>query len=134
MRGGCDLQSAACLASARKGPWLVNLYNRIQERSLEPLAALSDQIFAVAMTLLEPDLHILTAGQVDGERGLLRALGALGLQWVAGGMSFLTLAIFSAGKQTEGNHIREAGRGLSWIHLGFLITITLLPLSTRRLV
>jgi hypothetical protein len=31
---------------------MVNLYNRIQGRSLERLAALSDGIFAVAMTLL----------------------------------------------------------------------------------
>jgi uncharacterized membrane protein len=54
---------------------LVNLYNRIQGRSLEWLAALSDGIFA--MTLLVLDLHIPTAGQVHGERELLRALGAL---------------------------------------------------------
>jgi uncharacterized membrane protein len=112
---------------------LVNLYNRIQGRSLERLAALSDGIFAVAMTLLVLDLHIPTAGQVHGERELLRALGALGPQWVAYGMSFLTLGIFWAGQQTQLNHIREGSRDLTWIHLGFLFTITLLPLSTRLL-
>jgi uncharacterized membrane protein len=112
---------------------LVNLYNRIQGRSLERLAALSDGIFAVAMTLLVLDLHIPTAGQVHGERELLRALGALGPQWVAYGMSFLTLGIFWSGQQTQLNHIREGSRDLTWIHLGFLFTITLLPLSTRLL-
>ena len=111
----------------------MNLYNRIQGRSLERLAALSDGIFAVAMTLLVLDLHIPTAGQVDGERELLRALAVLGPQWVAYGMSFLTLGLFWAGQQTQLNHIREGSRDLTWIHLGFLFTITFLPLSTRLL-
>jgi uncharacterized membrane protein len=112
---------------------LTNLYNRIQGRSLERLAALSDGIFAVAMTLLVLDLHIPTAAQVHGERELLMALAALGPQWVAYGMSFLTLGIFWAGQQTQLNHIGEGSRDLTWIHLGFLFTITLLPLSTRLL-
>jgi uncharacterized membrane protein len=112
---------------------MVNLYNRIQGRSLERLAALSDGIFAVAMTLLVLDLHIPAAAQVHGERELLVALGALGPQWVAYGMSFLTLGIFWAGQQTQLNHLEEGTRDLTWIHLGFLFTITLLPLSTRLL-
>jgi uncharacterized membrane protein len=112
---------------------MVNLYNRIQGRSLERLSALSDGIFAVAMTLLVLDLHIPTAAQVHGERELLAALAALGPQWVAYGMSFLTLGIFWAGQQTQLNHLAEGTRDLTWIHLGFLFTITLLPLSTRLL-
>ena len=112
---------------------MVNLYNRIQGRSLERLAALSDGIFAVAMTLLVLDLHIPAAAQVHGERELLVALGALGPQWVAYGMSFLTLGIFWAGQQTQLNHLEEGTRDLTWIHLGFLFTITMLPLSTRLL-
>ena len=112
---------------------MVNLYNRIQGRSLERLAALSDGIFAVAMTLLVLDLHIPTAAEVHGERELLVALGALGPQWVAYGMTFLTLGIFWAGQQTQLNHIGEGTRDLTWIHLLFLFFITLLPLSTRLL-
>ncbi|MGD0632030.1 MAG: TMEM175 family protein [Terracidiphilus sp.] len=112
---------------------MVNVYNRIQGRSLERLAALSDGIFAVAMTLLVLDLHLPTAAQVHGERELLLALGALGPQWVAYGMSFLTLGIFWAGQQTQLNHLEEGTRDLTWIHLGFLFTITMLPLSTRLL-
>src|SRR5208282_3890322 len=117
----------------RRGVDMVNLYNRIQGRSLERLAALSDGIFAVAMTLLVLDLHIPTAAQVHGERELLVALAALGPQWVAYGMSFLTLGIFWAGQQTQLNHIGEGTRDLTWIHLGFLFAVTLLPLSTRLL-
>ena len=112
---------------------MVNLYNRIQGRSVERLAALSDGIFAVAMTLLVMDLHIPSAAQVHGERELLAALAALGPQWIAYGMSFLTLGSFWAGQQTQLNHLAEGSRDLTWIHLGFLFTITLLPLSTRLL-
>jgi len=109
------------------------LYNRIQGRNLERLAALSDGIFAVAMTLLVLDLHIPSAAQAHSEGDLVLALGALGPQWVTYGMSFLTLGIFWAGQQTQLNHIGEGTRDLTWIHLGFLFAITLMPLSTRLL-
>jgi uncharacterized membrane protein len=112
---------------------MVNLYNRIQGRSLERLAALSDGIFAVAMTLLVLDLHIPSAAQVHSEGELLAALCALGPQWLAYLMSFLTLGIFWAGQQTQLSHIAEGTRDLTWIHLGFLFAVTLLPLSTRLL-
>jgi uncharacterized membrane protein len=55
-----------------------NLYNRIQGRSLERLAALSDGIFAVAMTLLVLDLRLPTAAQAHSERDLLMALAPWG--------------------------------------------------------
>jgi len=109
------------------------LYNRIQGRNLERLAALSDGIFAVAMTLLVLDLHIPSAAQVHSERELAAALCAMGPQWLTYGMSFLTLGIFWAGQQTQLNHIGEGTRDLTWIHLGFLFSITLMPLSTRLL-
>jgi uncharacterized membrane protein len=48
-------------------------------------------------------------------------------------MSFLTLGIFWAGQQTQLNHFSDGNRDLTWIHLGFLFAITLLPLSTRLL-
>ena len=111
----------------------MSLYNRIQGRNLERLDALSDGIFAVAMTLLVLDIHIPAAAQVHSGRELLLALGALGPQWVAYGMSFLTLGIFWAGQQTQLNHIGEGTRDLTWIHLGFLFAITMMPLSTRLL-
>jgi uncharacterized membrane protein len=109
------------------------LYNRIQGRNLDRLAALSDGIFAVAMTLLVLDLHLPSAAQVHSEGELMAALGALGPQWITYAMSFLTLGIFWAGQQTQLNHMAEGTRDLTWIHLGFLFATTLLPLSTRLL-
>jgi uncharacterized membrane protein len=109
------------------------LYNRIQGRNVDRLAALSDGIFAVAMTLLVLDLRLPSAAQVHSERELVAALCALGPQWLAYGMSFLTLGIFWAGQQTQLNHIAEGTRDLTWIHLGFLFAVTAMPLSTRLL-
>ncbi len=109
------------------------LYNRIQGRNIDRLAALSDGIFAVAMTLLVLDLHIPSISAVHHEGELLGALAALGPQWIAYAMSFLTLGILWAGQQTQLNYIAEGTRDLTWIHLGFLFAITFLPLSTRLL-
>lgn len=112
---------------------MATLYNRIQGRNLERLAALSDGIFAVAMTLLVLDLHLPAAAQVHSESQLWAALCTMAPQWVTYGMSFLTLGIFWAGQQTQLNHIGEGTRDLTWIHLAFLFAVTLLPLSTRLL-
>lgn len=112
---------------------MVSFYNRIQGRNLDRLAALSDGIFAVAMTLLVLDLHLPIAAQIHGEGELLGALCALGPQWLAYLMSFLTLGIFWAGQQTQLNNIGKGTRDLTWIHLVFLFAVTLLPLSTRLL-
>ena len=112
---------------------MATLYNAIQGRSLERLSALSDGIFAVAMTLLVLDIHIPSTEGMHSEAQLLHALASLAPQWIAYLMSFLTLGIFWAGQQTQLNHIREGSRDLTWIHLGFLFAVTMLPLSTRLL-
>ena len=109
------------------------LYNAIQGRSLERLAALSDGIFAVAMTLLVLDIHIPSASAIHSEAELCQAWAAMAPQWIAYLMSFLTLGIFWAGQQTQLNHLREGSRDLTWIHLAFLFAITLMPLTTRLL-
>jgi uncharacterized membrane protein len=112
---------------------MATLYNAIQGRSLERLAALSDGIFAVAMTLLVLDLHIPSAANIHSEADLAHALAEMAPQWIAYLMSFLTLGIFWAGQQTQLNHFAEGSRDLTWIHLAFLFTITSMPLSTRLL-
>ena len=110
---------------------MLSPYNRIAGGSLERLAALSDGIFGVAMTLLVLDLRLPAAGAVHGEAGLGRALLALAPHLVVYLMSFLTLGIFWVGQQTQLNHLARADRDLAWIHLAFLFAVTLMPFSTR---
>jgi len=108
-------------------------YNQIAGHSVERLAALSDGIFAVAMTLLVLDLRVPAMEAVHSEHDLWRSLAVLAPQIVMYMMSFLTLGIFWVGQQTLLNHLSHSDRGLTWIHLAFLFAVTLTPFSTRLL-
>jgi hypothetical protein len=48
-------------------------------------------------------------------------------------LSFLTLGIFWVGQQTQLSSFTRSTRALSWIHLMFLLAVTLLPFSTGLL-
>ena len=108
-------------------------YNRIAGHSAERLAALSDGIFAVAMTLLALDLRAPAAEAVHSEHDLWHALLSLAPRLLMYMMSFMTLGIFWVGQQTQLNHLRRSDRSLSWIHLAFLFLVTVTPFSTALL-
>lgn len=112
---------------------MASTYNQIAGQSAERLAALSDGVFAVAMTLLLLDLHLPLSEAIHSERDLLRAMAAFGPQLLVYLMSFLTLGIFWMGQQTQLNHLERSNRDLSWLHLAFLFAVTLMPVSTRFL-
>jgi uncharacterized membrane protein len=110
------------------------LYNRIAGRNLDRLAALSDGIFAVSMTLLVLDLHVPELASGAGEADLWSALvNMVAPRILPYLMSFLTLGIFWVGQQTQLNYFERSDRTLTWIHLGFLLAVTLTPFSTGLL-
>ena len=108
-------------------------YNEIAGQSVERLAALSDGLFAIAMTLLIIELHAPAAAAIHSEGDLWRALGGLAPQLLMYLVGFLTLGIFWVGQQTQLNHLRRSDRSLTWIHLSFLFVVTVTPFSTARL-
>jgi uncharacterized membrane protein len=108
-------------------------YNHLAGQSVERLAALSDGIFGVGMTLLVLDLRTPAVELVHGEHGLWAALASSAPQLVMYLMSFITLGIFWVGQQTQLNHLGGSDRHLTWINLGFLFAVTLLPFSTKLL-
>lgn len=108
-------------------------YNQVTSQSVERLAALSDGIFAVAMTLLVLELHGPARETIHGEEDLWNALCAMMPQIVTWLMSFLTLGIFWAGQQVQLNEFERSDRHLAWIHLAFLSAISVMPFSTRLL-
>jgi uncharacterized membrane protein len=123
-----------CVArQADKLPRVNSDYDRIAGQSVERLAALSDGIFAVAMTLLVLDLKLPGSESITSEHGLWQALQALSPRLLMFGMSFLTLGIFWVGQQTQLNHLQRSDRGLTWIHLVFLFAVCLTPFSTTLL-
>lgn len=97
---------------------------------MERLAALSDGLFAVAMTLLVLDLKVPAAEAIHNDRALLTALVTLAPRLLIYLMSFLTLGIFWVGQQTQLNQFARGDRYLTWIHLAFLFAVTLMPFST----
>ncbi|MGI8587753.1 MAG: TMEM175 family protein [Chloroflexia bacterium] len=120
-------------------------YSYIAGHSLERLSALSDGIFAVAMTLLVLDLTVPAVeaahgqqplwvnGAIQSEQILWDALVKLSPRLLTYFMSFLTLGIFWLGQQTQLNYFARSNRNLAWIHLSFLFAVALLPFSTRLL-
>src|SRR5580658_9755261 len=105
-------------------------YNRVAGQSVERLAALSDGVFAVAMTLLVLDLHAPEVAAIHSERDLLHALVPLAPRLLVFLMSFMTLGIFWVGQQVQLNHLERSTRDLTWTHLAILVSISLMPFST----
>lgn len=120
-------------------------YHRFAGSSLDRLAALSDGVFAVAMTLLVLDLQppsvpkrtqspIWSGGHGGSEHALLHGLlHDVAPRLLPYAMSFLTLGIFWVGQQTQLSSFTRSTRALTWIHLAFLLAVTLMPFSTGLL-
>jgi len=108
-------------------------YNQIAGQSVERLAALSDGVFAVAMTLLVLDLRAPAVEAIHSERDLWLALGALAPRLIMCAMTFMTLGIFWIGQQTQLNHLTRSDRSLSWMHILFLFAVCMTPFSTMLL-
>jgi uncharacterized membrane protein len=108
-------------------------YETIAARSVERLAALSDGLFAIAMTLLIIDLHTPVADAIHSEAALVQSLLHLTPQIVMYLIGFMTLGIFWIAQQSQINAFLRVDRDLTWIHLGFLAAIALMPFSTALL-
>lgn len=131
--GGVIVEPVCCRGGLAEERNLATSYNQIAGQNLERLAALSDGIFAVAMTLLVLDLRAPAAEAIRSEHDLWHALAALAPRLLMYMMSFLTLGIFWVGQQTQLNHLTRSDRSLTWIHLAFLFVVTLTPFSTALL-
>ena len=113
--------------------WMHSLYNRVAGQSVERIAALSDGIFAVSMTLLVLDLRVPAAEVIHSELDLRHALITLSPRLVIFLMSIMTNGIFWVGQQTQLNYFVRSDRNLAWIHIAFLGAICLTPFSTSFL-
>ena len=94
------------------------------------IEALSDGIFAVAMTLLVLDIK---PPAVIEAAALPRELLALWPRCLSYAVSFLMLGIYWVGQHNQFHLIRCADRTLLWINIVFLMTISFVPFSTALL-
>ena len=110
-------------------------YNLLSGQSLDRLTSLSDGLFAVAMTLLVLDVRVPAglAASAATEHGLWDALLRLGPSFAAYLLSFTMLGTFWLAQHTLLTILGRCDRTLTWIHLGFLFVVSLLPFSTALL-
>lgn len=107
-------------------------YHRFAGRSQDRVQALSDGVFAIATTLLVLDLRVpIVAAHTD--RALWSALADLGPGFAAFVLSFTMLGTFWLAQHTLLGMCQRGDRTLSWLQLGFLIPVTLLPFSASLL-
>jgi uncharacterized membrane protein len=108
-------------------------YNLLAGSDLGRISALSDGIFAFAMTVLVLEIHIPDSAAVANEAALCSALLALAPRAATWLLSLMTLGIFWLGQQTQLSRLVRTDRNLSWLHFLFLAVMTALPFSTRLL-
>lgn len=96
------------------------------------IEALSDGVFAIAMTLLIVDMHVPHVDTTEAQ-ALAEALGGLAPQVAAFVISFLILGTLWIGHHNHFVHIRRANRQLLWLNIGFLCAIAFLPFSAAFL-
>lgn len=94
------------------------------------LEALTDGIFAVAMTLLVIELKIPETVHITSEEQLLGVLGHLVPRFVAWVISFFVLAIFWASHHRLFHFVRVVDTKLTWMTIVYLAFVSLIPFSS----
>src|ERR1700722_7525090 len=109
-------------------------YSLFTGQSLERLTALSDGVFAVAMTLLVLDVRVpASAALASSDHALWGALLKLGPSFAAYLLSFTMLGTFWLAAHTLLAIFRRCDRTLTWILLGFLFIVSVLPFTAALL-
>ena len=107
-------------------------YNFFAGQRLERIEALSDGVFAIAMTLLVLDIKV-PLGEFHSESQLIAAFWPLMPKFLAYLLGFMTLGIFWVGHATQFRFIARTDRHLTWMNIFFLMVISVFPFSTAFL-
>jgi len=108
-------------------------YNQIAGQKVPRLEAISDGVFAIALTLLVLDIKVPMGEAIKTERALFDSLCNLMPKFLSYFLSFMTLGIFWTGHTTQFIYIDKSDRHLNWIVLFFLLFVSLLPFTTAFL-
>lgn len=107
-------------------------YNQIAGQKIGRIEALSDGVFAIALTLLVleikvPEIH------VHSEEELWNVLREIAPKFLSYFLSFMTMGIFWTGQALQLSYIEKYDRNLNWNTLFFLLFVSLLPFTTAFL-
>jgi uncharacterized membrane protein len=111
----------------------MSLYNRIAGRKIQRIEAISDGVFAIALTLLVLDIKVPVTETIRTEGELIESFCSLTPKLLSYFLSFMTLGIFWTGHSTQYNYIEKSDRNLNWISLFFLLFVSILPFTTAFL-
>jgi len=97
------------------------------------IEALTDGVFAVAMTLLVLDIRVPELQQPLATAELPLKLLSLWPKFLSYTISFVILGVYWVGHHVQLSFIRRADRPLLWINIFFLLWVALVPFSTALL-
>jgi uncharacterized membrane protein len=107
--------------------------SRVFELGKNRIEALSDGIFAIAMTLLVLELHVPNLPPNAPNVQVAPALWQLWPKLLTYAVSFLSLGVYWIGHHNMYHAIRRADRVLLWLNILFFMCVSLLPFSTSVL-
>ena len=106
-------------------------YNKIAGQNTKRIEAISDGVFAVAMTLLVLDIKVPILTTIQTEAALAQSFCALTPKLLVYFLSFMTVGIFWTGQSTQFKYIEKSDRNLNWITLLFLLFISINSILKR---
>ncbi len=108
-------------------------YNQVAGTNVDRIAALSDALFAIALTLIVLEVRVPGHQSVMSENELRVALLQIAPRVLAYLLSFLTLGLFWVGEHVLLSSLQRSDRNLTWLILAHLATIAIMPVSTGLL-
>ncbi len=97
--------------------------------SIDALKAITDGIFAVAMTMLALTIHLPETGELTSIASLHTYLGSFTFEVLLYFMSFLILGSIWISERRLLHHIEETDKNFMWLTLLFLMFIVLVPVT-----
>jgi uncharacterized membrane protein len=95
------------------------------------LEALSDGIFAVAMTLLVLDIKLPPDVHLGSNADLWRYFGSISQSFAMYAVSFVVLAMFWIAHNYQFHFVEKLDRALLWLNFAFLLLTTTIPFTTN---
>jgi uncharacterized membrane protein len=111
----------------------MRLYNQISGQNIKRIEALSDGVFAIALTLLVLDIRVPLREHVVHEKDLVIEFGKLTPKLLTYFLSFMTLGIFWTAHSSQFHFLEKSDRNFNWLNLSFLVFVTIMPFTTAFL-
>jgi uncharacterized membrane protein len=108
-------------------------YNKIAGQKTSRIEALSDGVFAIAMTLLVLDLKIPTTELIHSDHDIFTYFLQNKFKFTSYFLGFITLGLFWLAQNTQLHFIKNSDKIYSWYNILFLSLISLLPFTTAFL-